>query len=390
MVKLALSPHEQQLADKLSALKADAGSHSPSVLTLRDALPELPVNVDACFLSNPYATDLFVEYLKRELVNTQMLRDVLEFYPSQNEVIASFLAPQLQVDAASVFVGNGAIEIIQSAIHNFCRGKIMVNLPTFSSYYEFAQRRFEVVFHHLSAESGFRLDVERYLEQVHAEQPDMVVLINPNNPDGTHIVYADIVRILENLPPSTTAVIDESFIHFAYEGEDLAIQSAVKEVERFPNLIVVKSMSKDFGVAGIRAGYAVMSPDRVHQLLDDGYLWNSNGLAEYFFRLYCRDQFLAEYDIVRRRYIGETQQFYEAMTAIKPLQVFPSMANFVLCRLPDGVDADEFGQVMLVRHGVYVRSCSDKIGLNGPYLRIASRGTQENHLILTALSDMFE
>ena len=86
-------------------------------------------------------------------------------------------------------------------------------------------------------------------------------------------------------------IVDESFIHFACEGDDYAYRSLADEVRRFPNLMVVKSMSKDFGVAGIRAGYAVMAPDRVRTLLDNGYLWNSSGLAEYFFDLYSRPDF---------------------------------------------------------------------------------------------------
>ena len=81
-------------------------------------------------------------------------------------------------------------------------------------------------------------------------------------------------------------IVDESFIDFACEGNGYAYWSVADEVRRFPNLMVVKSMSKDFGVAGIRAGYAVMAPERVRTLLDNGYLWNSSGLAEYFFDLY--------------------------------------------------------------------------------------------------------
>jgi histidinol-phosphate/aromatic aminotransferase/cobyric acid decarboxylase-like protein len=134
-------------------------------------------------------------------------------------------------------------------------------------------------------------------------------------------------------------------------------------------------MSKDFGIAGTRAGYAVMHPDRVTSLRRNGFLWNSNGLAEYFFRLYCRDDFVEQYDRIRKQYIAETQSFFQQLAACSSVNVYPSMANFVLVELLDGVRADDLVQHLLIRHGVYVRTCSDKIGLDGEFVRIASRWT---------------
>lgn len=379
---------EAEFADKLVALKAESGSHSPSLLTLREELPDLEINVDACFISNPYATQLFLDYFKAELLDTGAIRDVLEFYPSQNQVIAALLAGHLGIDADRIFVGNGAIEIIQAVVHTFAKRKVLVTLPTFSSYYEFAEGRVDVAFHTLRKEDDFRLDPAEYLAVVEREKPDLITLINPNNPDGSYIPYEDLLGILRSLPADVTAVVDESFIHFAFEDLNLDIRSVISHCEEFPNLIVVKSMSKDFGVAGIRAGYAVMHPDRVAGLLRNGFLWNSNGLAEYFFRLYTREDFLAQYDIVRKQYILETQLFYRQLEKVKGLHVYPSMANFALVELVDGTTADELMQHLLVRHGVYVRTCSDKIGLDGEFLRIASRGLRENQQIIEALTDV--
>ncbi|NLA37456.1 MAG: histidinol-phosphate aminotransferase family protein [Actinobacteria bacterium] len=384
----AFTEAEAELGDKLVALKAESGSHSPSLLTLREELPDLEINVDACFISNPYATQLFLDYFKTELLDTGAIRDVLEFYPSQNQVIAALLAGHLGIDAERVFVGNGAIEIIQAVVHTFAKRKVLVTLPTFSSYYEFAEGRVDVAFHTLRKEEDFRLDPAEYLEVVKREKPDLITLINPNNPDGSYIPYEDLLSILRDLPAEVTAVVDESFIHFAFEDLNLDIRSVISHCEEFPNLIVVKSMSKDFGVAGIRAGYAVMHPDRVAGLLQNGFLWNSNGLAEYFFRLYTRKDFLAQYDIVRKQYILETQLFYRQLEKVKGLHVYPSMANFALVELVDGSTADELMQHLLVRHGVYVRTCSDKIGLDGEFLRIASRGLRENQQIIEALTDV--
>ncbi len=379
---------EAAVADQLAKLKAAAGAHSPSLLTLREQLPDLDIAVDACFISNPYATQLFLDHLQRELIDTGTIRDVLEFYPSQNQVIAALLAGHLGIGAESLFVGNGAIEIIQAVIHNFARRRVLVTLPTFSSYYEFAEGRIDVAFHTLSKEDDFHLDPEAYLARVAECDPDMVVLINPNNPDGSYLAYDDLLRIVDSLPPEITIVVDESFIHFAFEDLHLDIRSLIPECKRHPNLVVMKSMSKDFGIAGIRAGYAVMHPERISSLLRNGYLWNSNGLAEYFFRLYCRDDFVEQYEVVRKQYILETQLFYGQLAKVPGTTTYPSMANFALVELLDGVSADDVTQHLLVRHGVYVRTCSDKVGLDGEFLRIASRGLRDNQRIINALADV--
>lgn len=365
------TPEQAVIAGRLAKMKDEAGSHSPSLLTLREQLPDLDVTVDACFISNPYATKLFIDHLQRELIDTGAIRDVLEFYPSQNQVIAALLAEHLGIGSDWLFVGNGAIEIIQAVIHNFAERRVLVNLPTFSAYYEFAQGRIDVAFNTLTKTDEFRIDVDAYLDTVRATDPDLVVLINPNNPDGAYLPYEDLQRILDELPPEITIVVDESFIHFAFEDMNLDIRSVIDQCETHPNLIVVKSMSKDFGIAGIRAGYAVMHPGRIAGLLANGYLWNSNGLAEYFFRLYCRDDFVDQYDIVRKQYILETQLFYRQLEKVPGIRVYPSMANFALVEILGGVTADEITQHLLIRHGVYVRTCSDKIGLVGEYLRIA-------------------
>lgn len=382
------TPEQAAVAERLAKLKEEAGSHSPSLLTLREQLPELPIHVDACFISNPYATRLFLDHLQRELIDTGAIRDVLEFYPSQNQVIAALLADHLGIDRESLFVGNGAIEIIQAMIHNFAHRRVLVNLPTFSSYYEFAEGRVEVAFNTLTKDDEFRIDVDGYLATVAQVDPDMVVLINPNNPDGSYIPYEDLHRIIEELPEDITILVDESFIHFAFEDLNLEIRSVIDQCRTHRNLIVVKSMSKDFGIAGVRAGYAVMHPERVRGLLANGFLWNSNGLAEYFFRLYCREDFVAQYDIVRKQYILETQLFYRQLDKVTGLHAYPSMANFALVEVDRGWTADELTRHLLIRHGVYVRTCSDKIGLEGEFLRIASRGLADNQRIIDALGDV--
>jgi histidinol-phosphate/aromatic aminotransferase/cobyric acid decarboxylase-like protein len=387
MIKLT---HEENLiADRIKVLKNAAGTHSPSIFTVLEKIPELEIKVDACFLSNPYATDLFVEHLKEKLIDTGKIRDVLEFYPSQNAVIAELLSNYLGINKQSIFIGNGAIEIIQAILHNYTRKKIVVNIPTFSSYYEFLKNNTEVVYNKLLKEENFELNIDAYIELVKKEKPDTIVLINPNNPNGGYIKYKNFIYLIEELSFVNTIIVDESFIHFAYEDYSFEMKSIAHLVESFQNLVVVKSMSKDFGIAGIRAGYGVMSKDRVSSLLKNGYLWNSSGLAEFFFRLYIREDFLKEYEHVRVKYIRETQTYFNKLSKIKELKVYPSLANFALIELLDGTKSDEFVSTLLIRYGIYSRTCNDKIGLDGEFIRLASRTSEENATIIHTLNEIF-
>ena len=386
---IKLTTEEQKMASKIKQLKEEAGSHSPSIFTIAEKLPQLNIKVDACFLSNPYATELFLKYLKEELINTGKIRDVLEFYPSQNSAIAEILSKYLNVNKENIFIGNGAVEIIQAIMHRFVKNKVIVNIPTFSSYYEFARDDTEVVFYQLKKENDYMLDVDNYIDFVKKEKPDTIVIINPNNPNGGYIKYQELRYILNNLKEIENIIIDESFIHFAFEDKNYSLISATELFKEFQNVIVIKSMSKDFGIAGIRAGYVVMDRFKVSSLLKNGYLWNSNGLAEYFFRLYVIDDFLKEYEIVRKQYIKETQLFFKELSKIKQIKVYPSMANFALVELLDGSTSSDFVSKLLIKYGVYVRTGSDKIGLNGEFVRIASRKKEENKVIIDSIKDMF-
>jgi histidinol-phosphate/aromatic aminotransferase/cobyric acid decarboxylase-like protein len=389
LARIGKSPREAALIERIKRLKKEAGTHSPSAWTLAQRIPELRLKVDACFLSNPYATNLFLMHFHREVIRPRRLRALLELYPSQNRVIAAKLGRVLDLDNDSIFVGNGAAEIIQAILHRFTQGKILVNLPTFSPYYEFRRPDTQIIYNVLRKENNFQFNPAAYLDLVRRERPDTVVLINPNNPDGGYVPYTVMRWLLEELRSVPNVIVDESFIHFACEGDGYVYRSVADQVGRLPNLTVVKSMSKDFGVAGIRAGYAVMAPDRVTALLENGYLWNSSGIAEYFFDLYSRPDFQAQYERERIRFIRNSRRFFTALSKIDGLHVYPTHANFALAELRGGLSADELVCRLLIRRGIYTRTCDDKKGLEaGRFVRIAARNRPENAYIIRSLRRM--
>jgi histidinol-phosphate/aromatic aminotransferase/cobyric acid decarboxylase-like protein len=383
-----LREHERALMSALNEVTEESGSHSPSRFTLEDRIPELEIKIDACFLSNPYATDLFIDRLTTDMVRTGELRELLEFYPSQNHHVASLLAPAVGVDDERIFVCNGAVEAIQAALHRFAGTRVAVILPTFSPYYEYLRPDQECFAYRLSSENDFELDCEDFIAFVDENRIDTVCLINPNNPNGGYVPNHAMRELLRAFADLELVILDESFVDFAYEDEDRGRRSLAADVAELPNVMLVKSMSKDFGIAGVRAGYAIASPDRIRDLVSNGYLWNISGLAEFFFRLFTDPEFQAAYDSVRLRYLDEAIPFFEALEDVDGLRAFSTKANFRLVQLDQSVPIELLVPLLLIRHGLYVRDCRDKVGLeDGQYLRISARKGPENDRILAALSE---
>lgn len=376
----------EEIKQKIIFLKNQSGSHSPSISTILQEIPELQIKVDACFLSNPYATDLFMQKFDG-LYGSNKLRNILEYYPPQNYDVAKKVSKIIQINSDNIFVGNGAIEVIQAAMHSFAGKKIALPIPTFSSYYEFKKDDSAIEFYQLNNDN-YKIDINDYISFINEKKCDTAILINPNNPTGDYITSDKIRYFLNSLIHLDLIIIDESFIHFAYEDHNLRLSKNEPLIHEFPNLIIVKSMSKDFGIAGIRAGYGVMNKERVTQLVSNGYLWNVSGLCDYFFNTYSDVEFQKIYDEERKRYINDTIYFAEKLSKISGIKVYSTKANFVLVQiLNSNIKAFDMVIELLVEKGIYIRDCADKIGLEGEFVRIASRSKEENNQIIDSILD---
>jgi histidinol-phosphate/aromatic aminotransferase/cobyric acid decarboxylase-like protein len=342
------------------------------------ALPGV-VQIDACFLSNPYATDDVLRRLRS--LPADRLERIVAHYPGQNASVAAPLARHVGVAAESLYVANGACEAIQRLLCS-ASGPLLVSVPTFSAYYEFAAG--PVVEHRLRASDGFRLDLDALEAEVRRHRPETVVIITPNNPDGAPVDQDDLAAFLERTRGCVGQVIvDESFAAFSSEERP---QTLAPRVAEFPHLVVVNSLSKSHGIAGLRLGYAVMAPERVRRLRD-AQLWNINAFAEWFCELLCDPDYQRSYEASRRRYVRDTKRLFDELAALPDVRSFPSAANFALLELDR--PAAHVATELLARHGVYVRDCADKRGLDGGrYLRVASRTRAENDRIVLALANV--
>ena len=126
--------------EKYNKLKMKSGSHSPSTLIIQKEIPEVKLTIDCCYLSNPYATEVFMSRLKKKIDDQEWLHNLIESYPAQNAQIADTVAKSIGVKAENIFIGNGATEIISALLNNFVKGKILIMLPTFSPYHEYVNK----------------------------------------------------------------------------------------------------------------------------------------------------------------------------------------------------------------------------------------------------------
>jgi histidinol-phosphate/aromatic aminotransferase/cobyric acid decarboxylase-like protein len=366
------------VAATLARLKAASGSHSPSVGEIDRALPGA-VRIDACFLSNPYATEEVM--LRLRSLPADRLERIVAHYPGQNASVAARLARHVGVDPDSLYVANGACEAIHGLLSS-APGPLLLSVPTFSAYYEFAAG--PVIAHRLSPDEDFRLDLDVLEAKVRRHRPETVVIITPNNPDGAPVDQDELVGFLERTRGLVGQVIvDESFAAFSTEDRPPTLAPLVAEL---PHLVVVNSLSKSHGIAGLRLGYAVMAPAKVRRLRA-AQLWNVNAFAEWFCELLDDPGYQQAYEAARRRYVRDTRRLLAELAELPGVRAFPSAANFALLELdrPAATVATE----LLARHGIYVRDCADKHGLDGArYLRVASRTRAENDRVVVALAEV--
>ncbi|QPH38947.1 pyridoxal phosphate-dependent aminotransferase [Pedobacter endophyticus] len=371
-----LTELESQFYSKFSELKSASGSHSPSIHQLIRSFPNVKIDIDACYLCNPYAFDLFMDYF----VNAD-IEKYIRFYPALNSEIAKNLSVFTGIPSEKILVGNGAIELISSLFSQFKKKKILMVLPAFSAYQELAEDDNIIIPYYLTKEYDFKLNVDDYLTLLLYHKPDVILIINPNNPTGTLIKRNDLIRIHTELTPSQLLIVDESFIHFTAEEESIELYAT-----DFNNIIIIRSLSKDFGIAGVRIGYAVMPENYIVNLQKTGYLWNSNGFAQFFSELLTKTEFQRKYAISRLLYHQSKNDFFVALSELPRYKVYPSEGNFFLIETME--DPSFVFTKLLFEFGIYCRLLSDKVGLKGNFIRIASKNQSDNHKIILALKSI--
>ncbi|MFE1158389.1 pyridoxal phosphate-dependent aminotransferase, partial [Streptomyces sp. NPDC058830] len=369
------------MSGNVTSLFRSTAAHSPSMAALtRESGGEAGAGpVDFCIPCNPYfpTPAMFDEMAGR-------LREIITYYPSGADTITAELCGLLRLPPQCVAMGNGSTELITWIDHLLVRESLAVPVPTFGRWTDQPMETGKRVdMYPLQESGGFALDLARYAEFVRARGTRAVVVCNPNNPDGGYLHKQELVRFMDAMADRDLVVIDESFLEFA-DAE--AEPSVVQEATLRPNVVVLRSLGKNFGLHGIRFGYLVANPalaGRVRAMLPK---WNLNSLAEHVVFM-LRDhgpEYARSLHQVRRDRLEMASQ----LSALPGLTVYPSQGNFLFVRLPVGAEGTVVRDRMLTEHRILVRECGNKIGSSSRFLRLVVRPQVDVRRLVSGLEQV--
>ncbi|MGP2439829.1 pyridoxal phosphate-dependent aminotransferase [Streptomyces sp. JW3] len=366
------------MAGNVTSLFRSTAAHSPSMAALaRESDGAGPV--DFCIPCNPYfpTPQMFEAMASR-------LRDIITYYPSGADTITAELCGLLRLPPQCVAMGNGSTELITWIDHLLVRESLAVPVPTFGRWTDQPMETGKRVdMFPLQESSGFALDLAQYAEFIRARGTRVAVICNPNNPDGGYQHKQTLVQFMDAMADLDLVVIDESFLEFAdAEAEPSVVQEAMLR----PNVIVLRSLGKNFGLHGIRFGYLVANPalaGKVRAMLPK---WNLNSFAEHVVFM-LRDhgtEYARSLLQVRRDRLEMSSQ----LSSLPGLTVYPSQGNFLFVRLPVGAEGTVVRDRLLTEHRVLVRECGNKIGSSSRFLRLVVRPQSDVHRLVSGLEQV--
>ncbi|MFI1416620.1 pyridoxal phosphate-dependent aminotransferase [Streptomyces sp. NPDC020731] len=366
------------MADNVASLFRSTVAHSPSMAALtRESDGAGPV--DFCIPCNPYfpTPAMFEDMAGR-------LRDIITYYPSSADTITAELCSLLRLPPQCVAMGNGSTELITWIDHLLVRESLAVPVPTFGRWTDQPMETGKRVdMFPLQEAGGFALDLAQYSEFIRARGTRVAVICNPNNPDGGFLHKHAIVQFMDAMADLDLVVIDESFLEFAdAENEPSVVQEAMLR----PNVIVLRSLGKNFGLHGIRFGYLVANPalaGRIRSMLPK---WNLNSFAEHV--VFMLKEHGAEYAQSLHQVRRDRMDMSGQLSSLPGLTVYPSQGNFLFVRLPVGAEGTVVRDRMLTEHRILVRECGNKIGSSSRFLRLVVRPQVDVRRLVSGLEQV--
>lgn len=326
---------------------------------------------DFCYLVNPFFPP---EMLNNELKYS--FNKLMQSYPSGEEVQAMLGAKLFNIPVSSIVIGNGAAELIDKVTGSL-KGRFGLYGPTFEEY----TARFKNVDLRVPSTEGFRYGKDDVIAL--AEDNDGVILINPDNPSGNFICYADIIDILESLyAEDKYLILDESFLDFAENGFESSVLNDT-DLQRFPNLVVIKSIGKSYGVGGLRLGVLASSnKDIVKDVKSNIPIWNINSIAEFYLQIIGK--YTEEYESACTKLIQARDGLMEGLRGISYLEPYESQANYIFCKVIDK-DAGQLASDLCNEYSILIKDCSGKGSIEDQYIRVAVRDTRDNEALVKSL-----
>lgn len=335
-----------------------------------------PHMLDFCYLVNPY-------YPPKRLMDEMKasFEKLLTQYPSGMRVNSLLAAHNFGVHQEHILLGNGAAELIKSLLAQL-DGKLGFVRPTFEEYPNRYDPEKSVVYTVQSDDLSYTADdLMRFFE---GSGIATLVLINPDNPSGSYIPKADVLRLCAWCGErGIRLLVDESFADFADEPNASLLSEAT--LCAYPNLLVMKSVSKSYGVPGIRLGVLAAADEAlIERMKKDVAIWNINSFGEFYMQIaekYCDD-----YTEGLRKLRAERAWLTEALSAIPGLRVIPSQANYLLVELTNGMCATALTKRLLLEYDLLIKDLSRKIRMGDrQFVRLAVRDRADNFRLVAAL-----
>ena len=335
-----------------------------------------PKLIDFCYLVNPY-------FPNKKLVSEMQtnFERLLGEYPSGMGVNSLIAAKIFGLHASQVIVGNGAAELIKSLMERFT-GRLGMAFPTFQEY---PNRKAEKdVVPYFVTNDEFRYTAKDLMDFYEDKDIEVLTLINPDNPSGNYIRREDVLKLSEWCEKKNIRfVVDESFVDFVDEEETTTLLDA-EILKENPNLIVVTSISKSYGVPGLRLGVLASSDEElIAEMKKDVAIWNINSFAEFYLQIY--EKYAKDYVKAIEKFKQTRAAYIKDLQALSGLRVLPTQANYVLCEITCGVTSRKLAEDLL-EENILIKDLSTKKGFDGKnYIRLAVRDEKDNAILVEAL-----
>lgn len=334
---------------------------------------------DFCYLANPcFPNERFLNEMK------DAFGTLVREYPSGMKVNSVLAADYFEIPDEYICVGNGTSELIKSLMEKYI-GNVGVIYPTFEEYPHRKNGTELIPFMGLDEE--FMCNVDDISDFYKDKNVDAIILVNPDNPTGRFIPKNEIVRLAGIChKQGVRLIVDESFVDFADEENQSLIDYEI--LKNNPNIIVMKSISKSYGVPGIRLGVIVTGDEEIiASMKKDVAIWNINSFGEFFWQIigkYRNDYRNAMNDFgkIRKRYLDN-------LTKNPNLKVYPTQSNYVMCKLINNMKATELATLMLNRYNILIKDLTGKSGLDdGEYIRLSVKSDEENNYVIRVLEEI--
>lgn len=339
-----------------------------------------PKMLDFCYLVNPY-------FRSSKIIDEMQanFRTLVADYPSGMKVNSLLASKCWGIKEDYIIPGNGAAELIK-ALMELLPGSLGVTRPTFEEYPN--RRAQDTLVTFVPDNADFRYSAQDLIRFFERHPADNILLINPDNPSGNFIPIKDLLSLANWCESrSIRLIVDESFVDFSENWQD---NTLLRDdiLETYSHLVVMKSISKSYGIPGLRLGI-LCSADKalIDEIKKRISIWNINSFAEFFMQIF--NKYEKDYQQACDKFLVERKHFEDQLRQIKFLRVIPSQANYFLVEILPPYTPKGIALTMLRDYSILMKDCSNKGGFNGKaYMRIAVRDREDNEKLIVALQNL--